>query len=109
MLRDCVGSFARKSDERVGRCEVDNSSAPNVTCTVPAAPGLGFLLAHRCYLCTHAEHVATGIDVHDAVKVLNVSLSEGCMHAVVDLRSYISWKKPQAIVMTYSCGVHSVV
>jgi hypothetical protein len=82
MLRYGVGPFARKADELVGRGEVHNSSTPNVTCAVPAAPGLGFLLAHRHYLCTDTEQIAAGVDVHDTVKVLDVSLGEGCMDAV---------------------------
>lgn len=85
MLRNGVGPFAGKPDERIGRCQVDDDTTPNDTCAVPATPGLGLLLAHRRHLCPHADQVAAGIDVHDAIEVVDVRLSDGCVDAVVNL------------------------
>lgn len=55
MLRNRVRTLAGETNERVCRGKVDDDPSPNVASTISASPGLGFLLTHRGYLCTHTD------------------------------------------------------
>jgi hypothetical protein len=74
MLGDGVAPFARKASERVGRGNIDDSAASNVTCAVSAGPGSWVLILHCCCLDTHAQKVAPRVIVHNAVKVPDISV-----------------------------------
>jgi hypothetical protein len=74
MLGNGVAPFARKASKRVGRGNIDDSAASNVTCTVSAGPGSWVLFSHCCCLGTHAQKVAPRVNVHNAVKVFDISV-----------------------------------
>jgi hypothetical protein len=85
MLGDGVASFTRKTSKRVSRGNINDSTASNVACTVPASPGSWVLVSHGCCLGTHAQEVTSCVDVHNAVKVLDISVRQRLMDAIVDL------------------------
>ncbi len=85
MLRNGIGALAGETDKRIGGCKVDDDSAADVACAVPAGPSLGCLLSHRRHLGTDTHKVAASVDVHDTIKVVDIGLGDGCIHAVVDL------------------------
>lgn len=112
VLRDGVGALAWQANVRVSRGNVDNHTTANVSRAVAASPGLGFLLEHCSDLCLYTEEISAGVDIHYAVKIVHVSLSNGCMNAVVDLhrqlfaiRVQLAWEVGEA----YSGSIDGVV
>lgn len=41
---------------------------------------------HRCDMGAHTDKVAAGVDVHDAVEIVDIDVSDGGMGTVIDLR-----------------------
>lgn len=85
MLGDGVGSFARKSSKRIRRSNIDYDATSYVPSTISAGPGSGCLLSHCRRLRTNAEEISSGVDVHDAVKIFDITVGQRGMSAVVNL------------------------
>lgn len=85
VLGDGVRALAGEADVRVRRGNVDDDAAADVSRAVAAGPTLGLLLEHGGDLCAYADEVTAGVDVHDAVEVVNVRLSKRRVHSIVDL------------------------
>lgn len=95
---DGVRAFARQTSKRIRRGDVDDNTSTNITGTVPAGPCFWFLLTHCRSLCTHTEKVAPSIDVHDAIEILDLGISQGCMYTVVDLEDRASTLAPMSYI-----------
>ena len=85
MLRNSIRAFSRNASKRISRSEVDDNSAANVMCSIPAPPCLRVLLPHSPSFCTHTDQVTPGIDVHDTVEILDIGIGNGCVDTIVDL------------------------
>jgi hypothetical protein len=80
-----VGSLSRQTSKRVCRGDIDDYTTTNVARTIPTSPCFRRLFTHSRSLCAHTKKISSGIDAHDAIKILDVGFGQWGMYTVVNL------------------------
>jgi hypothetical protein len=85
MFGNGVRTLSRQTSKGVCRSYIDDYASTDVARTIPTSPCFRRLFTHSCSLCAHTKKISSGIDAHNAIKVLDVRFGQGHMCTVIDL------------------------
>jgi hypothetical protein len=72
MFGNGVRTLSRQTSKGVCGGYIDDYATTDVARTIPTSPCFRRLLTHSRSLCAHTKKISSGIDAHDAIKVLDV-------------------------------------